>query len=250
MSVHDFPTPDEQPPPGWDDRECSNAPPPGAHLLLDEFFDPGWRARLAETAVDQPFAVLDVAARQLSAAGPRVVDVVRCLHLSGFGVARTLAAAMEWLELGTVHSGGGGIPPWLAQPGTGAIIRAARRRVDACEPLTSYLLELRLPSGAIGTLHAVVDHSRGDRMRSAFVTDDALDVTRQILTACDGASPRYGEKPGPYRRIQPRTAQRALVRARTASDYVPFAVVPGNPWPAIRPLLSCVLDAFVVAVPP
>ena len=130
-------------------------------------------------------------------------------------------------------------PPWLGQLDQGRFVQA--KTCQESPETTSYLIEMRLVGGHVGTLQARIDHARNDSLTNYFVTDDSIDAMGGILVA---VTRRRGPE---YTRGDPEAAIGVVTRAIERYDAEPFEREPANPWPTNRPLLDFALSHFVLA---
>ncbi len=205
-------------PPPWLDAPDDDPGPP----LNDGGDDPRqavspWEPWLDEEALShpdlamlldhQPFAFLAMAARTVSEAGSAALDIIEDLHSFATDLSQALAVAMSWLAASppAPHEIQRA-PSWLSSLDRLSITATKRRRFDEA-PTMSYLVELRLPGGDLGTLHLL---SADEHSRSVWMLDEDLAWTEPIMRA---AGPL---RAGGYRHIKPETARRAMRRSHRA----------------------------------
>lgn len=196
---------------------------------------------------DQPLAFLDTTAREISACPECASAMIRPLRSSGATVELALARAIEWLlryPSTRPATSAQALPAWLAELDRSVIFGAARRKEGPGAMLTSYLVEIELPGGHVGTMQARLDRAADGRLINAFVSDESLRFMQSSLDWIARTEPPPDQRPGPYRAIEPETAIRALRAAVAAADADPVPIEPYNPWPANRPLVTFVLDVL------
>ena len=203
--------------------------------------DEAVREDLAYMLAAEPLAFLAEAALTATVLGPEIVDLVFDLLDSGHPEAEAVAQALEWLLPGPMLEPPLGLqlPAWLARLDRTALTDACRRRDGPDSTTSSYLIEITLADGRIGTLHARIDHAVNGALTHAFVVDERSDEIRALLLAGEHLRQRsFAAPPRPFRPIKPSTARRALAGALYGVDEIELPLNLQSPWPGIRPLVS------------
>lgn len=233
------PTPDHSPRPHtrpwtWANN---NRPDPASDCLGP----PSAHRALAEDLEEQPVAFLVQAANALDDIGSADDCIIAELCASQCPVAAALGAGMHWLRHGAPPSVVDGLPLWLAELDRAQITHARRGRERPDLDTTSYLVELALADGRLGSFQARIDHTQDDALTNAFFTDDPIDMLERIL----GAATRNRRRL--YRNIKPSTAVSALTAAAGRALLWPGPHQLANPWPRNRALLAFALGCDVAS---
>jgi hypothetical protein len=217
----------------WTPSTPLPSPPPSLLPKFDSMYD-----LKVELAGMHPFELLDYAAKTIAEAGPVERRVRSALFASGYFETSLLYKAMGWLVDRRPPEAllDPDTPPWLFDVNDG-VIRAAKRRVD--DDSTSYLLELKLPGGPVGSLQVRVDTASG-AITNYYVAGEPMAALVKLIRSVEP------EGFGIYRKIATATAYETVLDASVEFDVEPIRSSPGNPWPHNRALLDFVLDEFDV----
>lgn len=204
--------------------------------------DPATRADLDVMLDHEPFAFLSFAASTISLHGMATPALVRDLLRSGHHEGAALSAALWWLcglrpppVLLDV-----GLPAWLVSL-DGARIRTARRRREGLdEAIVSYLMEVELNDGRVGTLHAQLDRFHREAIVHAFAADQSLAETLELFRAAarwrrDNGVP--GPPVTPFRAVGLEQTVESLTASLRDSSRIDVPINLLSPWPGIRTLL-------------
>lgn len=215
--------------------------------------DDAHRYQLARMLAAEPLGFLSVAATTISVLGEDTADLVFDLLDSHTSEAVACAQAMIWLQPGPAVEplDAGALPPWLARLDATSLTDARRRRDGPELATSSYLVEVTLADGRVGTLHARIDHARNGSITHAFAVDEPRAAVQERFALADRFR-RFPDR-GPTRRfrpLKPATARRALAGALLATDEVDQPVDLLSPWPGIRPLVCFLLHDLGAQVDP
>ena len=204
--------------------------------------DPQTRAELDWMLEEEPMAFLSFAASTIALHGMATPALVRDLVRAGYPEGSALSVALWWLcglhppeVLLDV-----GIPPWLHQFDRARLRAARRRREGDDESVDSYLLEVELFDGSIGTLHAQVDSCFRGAVIHGFAADQTMAETMELFRAATKWRRDNGLEvtpASPFRAVGVERAALSLsgpLRDTVAGD-APISLV--SPWPGIRSLL-------------
>lgn len=194
-------------------------------------------AHLADNVTDKhPFKVLERAAFYITDYGANESLLRQRLRAIGWFEESVLSKALDWLATGQPPYSllDPDTPKWLHNLDAGTI-RAARYRDEG--EMTSYLLEVKLPGGPVGTLQLTID--AGGRLGDAFAWGGPISKLIRQKRSHDI------DDFGTFRPLSTKMAQRALRAARDAFDATPIEERPFSPWPSSRPLVDFVLDHLV-----
>ena len=193
-----------------------------------------------------PVELLDLAAKTIADVGSTERQVRSALFAAGYFETSLLEKSMSWLVDRRAPESllDPDTPAWLFNVADG-VIRAARRRTE--EDRTSYLIEMKLPGGPVGSMQIRIDNNSG-AITNYFAAREPLPALVKLLRAMEGAgrgSKRNGSKDnGTYHKVGTQVALEALLEARRVFDLDPGRSTPANPWPHNRALLDFVLDEF------
>lgn len=204
--------------------------------------DPDTRAELDWMLEVEPMAFLSFAASTIALHGMDTPALVRDLVRAGYPEGAALSVALWWLcglrppevLLGV------GIPPWLHNLDRARLRAARRRRERDDESVDSYLLEVELVNGSIGTLHAQVDSCYDGAVVHGFAADQTMAETMGLFRAATKWQRDNGLEvtpASPFRAVGVEQAAFSLtgpLRGTTPGD-APISLV--SPWPGIRSLL-------------
>lgn len=213
-----------------------------ARHRLQTIDDPALRADLDGMLEDEPLAFLSFAASTIALHGMATPTLVRDLIRSGYHEGAALAAALWWLcglrppdALLDVD-----LPLWLTSLDQARVRVVRRRREGVDRRIVSYLLEVELAGGRVGTLHIQVDHVEPEAVVHAFAADQSLADTMSLFRAAArwrqesdlGASPA-----SPFRAIGVARAIMSLAGVVRSTDGADVPINLQSPWPGIRTLL-------------
>ncbi|MGI9613508.1 MAG: hypothetical protein ACR2QO_11395 [Acidimicrobiales bacterium] len=213
--------------------------------------DPQTRAELDWMLDEEPMAFLSFAASTIALHGTATPALIRDLVRAGYPEGTALSVALWWLcglcppqVLLDV-----GLPPWLHRLDEARLRAARRRRERDDESVDSYLLEVELPGGPIGTLHAQVDFGYNGAVVHGFAADQSIAETMALFRAATKWRRENGldvTSVSPFRALG--TDRAALLLSgplrNTVAGDAPISLM--SPWPGIRSLmLFFVIDCGV-----
>jgi hypothetical protein len=217
--------------------------------------DPETRAELDWMLQEEPMAFLSFAASTIALHGMDTPALVRDLVRAGYPEGAALSVALWWLcglrppevLLGV------GIPPWLNELDRARLRAARRRREREDESVDSYLLEVELVDGSIGTLHAQVDSWHDGAVVHGFAADQTMADTMGLFRKATKWRRDNGLEvtaASPFRMLAVEKAACSLTGPLrdTVAGEAPISLV--SPWPGIRSLLLFLVIDCGTGVPP